>query len=390
MLEMYVSISIKNNKMLKNGDEVKYTWKIDDLMEDLFDGVVFVYEDGIHTVKKLEEPDTFDAFEDYELDFAGYSTMGTAYGYCYGRFYSDDYTISKTEGLANGDVITVTLDESVLDYCMEYYNEVPESLTKEYTVSGLQELIYFDPFESLTVTFSGYEPFGSLSLSCNSPYLSYYDFDVPQWDNLSNGDTFTITLPDYEVEDCLYYYGAVPTVTEKTYTVSGLSAYVTNISQIDAATLAAMKSQAEDVHASESAWWDEEVKLNSLEYMGEYLLVRKNLSSYSTNNKVYLVYKQNVTATEGSYTETTDIYWYICFYNLTLDGDGNLYVDVTNYDIAYDSVKLDPNTGNWNYWYVDGYASLDSFYTKRIQTELAYWTYETNIVFAMPENALAA
>lgn len=386
MLEMYVSIDIKNNKALKNGDSISYTWKLDELMEDLFDGIVFVCEDGSHTVEDLEEPDTFDAFADFELYFTGYSTMGTASGYCYGLLYSDDYVISKTHDLANGDVITVTLRESVLDYCMEYYNEVPETLTKEYIVSGLPELIYFDPFESLTVSFSGFEPFGSLSLSYNGHYLSYYDFDVPQWENLSNGDTFTISLPNYVVENCLSLYGAVPTAKEKTYTVSGLSAYVTSLSQVD---LDAMKSQAADVLASERAWWDDEVQMNSLDYMGSYLMIRKNLSSYSTNNKIYLLYKMNVTATEGSYTETKDIYWYICFYNLTLDGENKLYVDLFSYDTAYDSVKLDPNTSNWNYWDVNGYESLDSFYTKNIQADLANWTYETN-VGAFPKVQLAA
>lgn len=385
MLETYVSVSIENNKMLKNGDEITYTWKLDKRMDDLFDGVVFEYDAGTHTVEDLEEPDTFDAFADYELEFNGYSTMGTAYGYSYGFLSSSDYIISKTEGLANGDVITVTLDESVLDYCMDYYNEIPESLSKEYTVSGLPELVYFDPFENLTVEFDGYAPFGDVSLSYDGDYLSSYDFEVSQWGDLSNGDTITISLSDYEIEDCLDYYGAVPTVTEKTYTVSGLSGYVTKLDQIDADSLAAMKSQAEDVHASIVAGWDSEAaKLNSLEYLGEYLVVRKSLSSYSNNTKVYLVYKQNATVTDGSASVTQDVYWYVCFNDLYLDGSNTLIVDLSDYTKASQRMEVDPTPNTWNYWIFYGYESLDSFYTKKIQVDLSSWTAETNIVEVAP------
>ena len=55
------------------------------------------------------------------------------------------YELDKSEGLSNGDTVTVTAcmydEDDPTDYCLRAYGMVPESLTKTYTVNGINSYI---------------------------------------------------------------------------------------------------------------------------------------------------------------------------------------------------------------------------------------------------------
>ena len=57
-----------------------------------------------------------------------------------------------------------------------------------------------------------------------------------------------------------------------------------------------------------------------------------------------------------------DIYWYIRFYDLTADENGNTTVDLMDYDVPGASVQVDSGVGYWfstRSWYYDGFQNLD-------------------------------
>ncbi|MBE6778702.1 MAG: zinc ribbon domain-containing protein [Ruminococcaceae bacterium] len=137
-------MDIEGNGGFSNGDvakiELAYTG-------DEFDGTIiagtFEYE-----VKDLEEGEAIDLFAEEAVTFAfegvsGFGTCDIDKEYPESWCYDVNYTLSKEENLKNGDVITVTATvENYEDNRMTMIREnklLPETATKELTVSGLTE-----------------------------------------------------------------------------------------------------------------------------------------------------------------------------------------------------------------------------------------------------------
>lgn len=134
------------NENLSNGDEVTYTWKEaenQELYETLYN-CTFQYEDVTDTVHDLEEIGTFDPFEGFEITFGGEAPNGYVDNYTRGSdeaCYDLSYSVEPSNGLSNGDTVTVTVSYPYADdmnaELAEYYGKVPSTTTKEFTVSGL-------------------------------------------------------------------------------------------------------------------------------------------------------------------------------------------------------------------------------------------------------------
>ena len=143
-----VEFDVSPEDGLKNGDEVEITVEIDD--EDLIEDykVTLICEDLTEKVKGLEELEEFDPFKDVTVTFSGISPSGTA---SLDRDYNYDnptgslsYQFDKSDGLKNGDTITLSINYGGSDptkYCAESYKMIPTSLTKEYTVEGLSSYV---------------------------------------------------------------------------------------------------------------------------------------------------------------------------------------------------------------------------------------------------------
>ena len=133
----YVDVDIENSKDLHNGDEVKYKWNVDKDIERFFD-VKLKYKDGSYTVSDLEEIGSTDVFENLTVTFSGISGDGTAELKYKGEgFSSYDFSIDKRAGLSNGDVVTVTIDDSSAESYARSTGKMPSPMSKEYTVEGL-------------------------------------------------------------------------------------------------------------------------------------------------------------------------------------------------------------------------------------------------------------
>ncbi len=293
--------------------------------------------------------------------------------------------LDTTDKLSNGDEVSYTwnIDEELTDYvkCKVKFKD------GSFKVSDLTELAKFDAFADLTVSFEGIAPNGNVNFTYAGKELDAYDFSADKYNELSNGDTVTISINEYEIERCAEQYGKVPEALEKEYTVEGLKSYVSKISDIDDNALSEMKSQAEDVfnaHAAKSFGEDE--KLRSLTYIGDYLLTNKG-NSYGNYNYLFVVYKAQVQNTysnnKKSYDKVNDIYWYICFNNLMVDGDGKVEVDVTSYNTPSDRFTVDSNVSSgWfgtKTWYYYGYENLDELYKKVVTSNLDGYNHEDNV-----------
>ena len=133
---------------LSNGDVVTYKWNCNDEVARSVYGYKLKYEDIEVKAEKLEEAKTFDPFEGIQVTFDGVAPNG--YAYVEGNPSASaaqqfGYELDKSEGLSNGDTVTVTAcmydEDDPTDYCLRAYGMVPESLTKTYTVNGINSYI---------------------------------------------------------------------------------------------------------------------------------------------------------------------------------------------------------------------------------------------------------
>lgn len=126
---------------LSNGDEVTFSWAIDEEFLPMFKAK-FIYDDITEKVKGLDNVKTFDAFGNLQIEFNGLSSEGTATIIKKSGVLKDEcYTISKDKGLSNGDTIIVSVKQNVVKKIIEGMQQKPEKDTREYVVSGLSDYV---------------------------------------------------------------------------------------------------------------------------------------------------------------------------------------------------------------------------------------------------------
>lgn len=156
-------------------------------------------------------------------DFAGFES-------------SIKYELDKTEGLTNGDQVTVTIsyDKEATKDCSI---KVTGDMEKTIEVEGLQEPIELDAFDSkyfnqedgIEVTVHGVAPFAYVSVENKLPDtndLFHVQYSVDETADLKNGDTVTVTakIPS-EFADA----GYVLKENTTTLTVEGVDSYVSSL-----------------------------------------------------------------------------------------------------------------------------------------------------------------
>ena len=139
---------------LSNGDTVDYVLFVNPGIEELMNVKIAnleSYTDGELripvTVEGLKEAELFDPFENIEITVSGNSPFGSI-DYSFENspkpIKENEFAISvdKYYDLANGDVVTFTLDDWYAeDYFLSEYGMLPTKTTYEYTVEGLPELL---------------------------------------------------------------------------------------------------------------------------------------------------------------------------------------------------------------------------------------------------------
>lgn len=145
LFDMDEYAELDKSSELSNGDTISVTWDPEGIFaslkeyEEVFK-VKFKYSDTTLTVEGLEEPEKVDVFEGLTLEFSGTEPEGEAYAYDEGDHdWYVSFDVEPSEGLSNGDKVTVTADWTDSD--TELYGVMPETLTKEYTVEGLDSRV---------------------------------------------------------------------------------------------------------------------------------------------------------------------------------------------------------------------------------------------------------
>ena len=138
----YIRGNADKTSGLSNGDNVNFIWNIDESEITKNFKVKLKYSDIPYNVSGLKDADTFDIFEKVSLEFSGTSPNGSIEINNENDIYpvnSWTFTADKTEGISNGDKITVTADisDEDIENCLREYGKIPDSTSKEYEVNGL-------------------------------------------------------------------------------------------------------------------------------------------------------------------------------------------------------------------------------------------------------------
>ena len=283
-----------------------------DVMEGI--EVEFSGVDGYGTARIADEY----VFEDAALEAAGLTekmdsdfddeAMGTLQG-VYTIEEAVKYEVSPSENLSNGDVVTVTAsinNESVEDFKIQF-----TGTEMKFTVEGLKEVEQIDLFQGVEVEFEGFAPYVKATInSQNARQDVYVSFSIDKTENLTMGDIVTVTA-EYD-EASLLQKGYIAMESTKEFTVDECDRYVTQLAEIPEDTISKMNKQFEDAFRSYvTNKWSNPETLNSIEYIGNYLLTAKEGSDTSSKNICFGVYKISVSTEE----EDFDFYSYCQFKN---------------------------------------------------------------------------
>lgn len=341
-------------------------------------GTARIYVDWNSIKEKYGEKIEFTSSAKQE--YGGFLTYGNAVEE---MEYFIDVTMDKRENLSNGDELTY-----VWEINDEIYKMIDCKLKFKdgtYKVSDLEEVAQFDAFENLTVEFDGVGPAGYVSMNYEGEELSTNAFSCEPSSGLNNGDVVTVSISTEYILECVENYGVIPKAQAQEYTVAGLEKYVSSIDEISDESMEMLKKQAEDVYTAKiiGTSGDGE-EFSNFTYVGNYVLTNKAEESYwSSNNQVCFVYKFDVhntyTSGDESFDETNTLYWYVNFKDVTVDDEGYVDVDITNYATPSNRVEVDSGLGWFHSWYYNAYETYDELYKSVVLSNMSDYYIEENV-----------
>lgn len=291
-------------------------------------------------------------------------------------------SLSQYSGLSNGDTITLEWNCDT-EYADEVFGCKVKCSDISYKVDNLLPVDKFNPFDSVKVSFSGIAPEGKISFEqdYDVPEMQYIRFTADKSSGLSNGDSVVVSTElSTSLTSFVEQFGKVPSVSEQTYTVSGLTAYVTDAATIDAAAMEGMKKQGEDTfRAYVASDWDNPSSLTGVTNIGYYYLSAKPDSRYYDNNFIYLIYKIDVATESGT---PFSYYYYVKYSNLVVDENGTVTVSLQEYEVPeYDTFWGWGVGEGFEYEELaySGYQSLDDLKTALVISQIDTYQYTTNI-----------
>lgn len=305
-----------------------------------------------------------------------------------------EYSISPSENISNGDEVVLTID--VDNSALESYNFKLAGGEKKITVSGLEEVKAFDPFENVTVNFGGMSPNGSASVNTSDSNVDIdLSYTLDKSSGLKNGDEVTVSISSYsgtDVEEYCMSKGKAPTVTEKTFTVEGLATYAQTLDDIPDDMKSKMLAQAEDAIKAKCIWNENGTTgtLKSLEHLGDYYLTGKEGFNASPYNKIYCVYKGTVEFNalkrrgdgKTKETGTASFYTYYYYDNIVIMPDNTCSLDLSKGNLASYSYETDYGyEGFWGpiFYSLYGCKDLDSMFNDRVTSQIANYNYENTV-----------
>lgn len=321
--------------------------------------------------------------------------LGDLYSYLSGDDYCDlllslcvSGSLDQSYDLSNGDKVEYQWDCKD-DIAKEYFKVKLKYSDIKAKVEGLEEAKVIDPFESVKLVYTGISPNGSARIenSSSDKVIKNLYYGVEPGNGLKNGDKVVVKVNN--AEDDNYYvenYGVILSETEKEYTVEGLDCYAQSSSEIPDEIMDKMKKQAEDCFYSQTTEWVSEIKVSSIDYIGNYFLKPKFADGYNSyNNCIYLVYKVDTDYENEFHQENLSFYYYVQFTNIMILADGTCSVDLSSYTAPtnWNGFSHDYKWGdNWDEKATlnfPGYEDLDSLFNKLITAVVSDYEYEDNV-----------
>lgn len=300
-------------------------------------------------------------------------------------------SLDESSMLTNGDNIEFTWNVNDEALSEKYpvtliYSDI------EYTVSGLEELKDFDPFEYIEVSFSGVAPDGQLLINTDNdiPIKDIY-FNAECFYGLSNGDTVTVTADHGYLEDLCLDNGYRLVKSSQEYTVEGLNYYAEELGQIPEELMEAMSKQAEDALIAYYSNQDIVKSIKDTELLGHWLISAKDGFMPDTYNTIYCVYKVTLNISgykvknkdKGIINIAQTYYNFVKFNNIKIVADGSGTVDLNDNAITTQTV----NTGYYHpdsFMFLVGdsikaYENLDDMFSKCVAAKIDEYNYESTV-----------
>lgn len=307
-----------------------------------------------------------DYLEDYTSDYLAESFI-----------YDVDIIYEYNSNLSNGDKVEyeIVVDEDAIKYLDVKLVCKPGT----YKVSGLKDVEKKEAFENVAITMDGRSPYNVVVTVKNNnsdPDLSELSFRVGgDYNYVSNGDKFTITITDESIERNIKKNGVAPATTVKEYTISGMPERVSKVEQIDKEALDYMIAEANDYMTAYVAKnWGNDEELVELKHTGTWVATPKKGGSA---NNVFLSFDLTVHFSDAGYglDKTETITWYIIFSDLYTK-DGKIDMSNVNYRTARDygdrvywcKENGEKNGSCWDKYYYYGYENVDTFVKARINS----------------------
>ena len=199
------------------------------------------------------------------------------------------------------------------------------------TAEGLPEAEPYDPFEDLTVEFSGFDGAGRISIQYTGAYP--FLFSASPEEAFHNGDRVTVAGefgPDYDLERFVNEYHLVPTDMDRSYVVSGLLIDPVSINDFTAENLQEITERARTaalILLQEEYNQDEEVI--RAENAATYFASEKGERTPETgqrDNCLISVFRIEYTDDDGN---SLEYFYYIRYDDLALDEEGRIVADYT-------------------------------------------------------------
>ncbi|MFA9466058.1 MAG: zinc-ribbon domain-containing protein [Velocimicrobium sp.] len=341
----------------------------------LLNGYMKIHSSGYNTVGTAESVFDYKSFErDLKniLETTSSSKVEALIDASLNEYYVSDiedmikFELNKSQNLSNGDKVTLhfVFDNKKL----KKYNIKLKAKDIKSKVNGLLDIKKVNPFDYITVKYTGVSPGASAEVVNNSSEEFFsslnFTFKEEHEDCLRIGDTITLSIMSDDEQYALQN-GYQFTETSKKYSCDSLDTYAMSMSDISDETLEYMKNKTVETLEDTLDLYDSKAK--KWNYEGCYFLVSKNIDTWGATNSIYVVYS---TTLKSSYEDLNNekIYFPIRFLNIVKHSDGTSSVDDKFYYGA----------SQWINSFADfpGYDDTEAMYYYIIERDKADFAYE--------------
>ena len=284
----------------------------------------------------------------------------------------------KSTELSNGDTVKFSWDDSSLKTLESNYKVKFETEDVEIAVSGLQEFVDLNVFDSIKLQYTGTAPNASVMVDnseladLNLPLT--INFEVTPQDGLNVGDKVKVKLIEGTAEACLLS-GYRLTETEREYTVEGLDAYLMSLDNLPADASDNMNSHGQDLlNAEIASYWENPADLDSITLRGNYLLTTKEGLIQNVNDALIYVYEIK--------TKDFSYFSYVEYDNVMLLSDGTCSFNLQEALQPVGSVAMGMPYGTTfkrNGLNYIGYADLDTLFNEVVTQRIASYDYKSTV-----------